>query len=246
MPRIPDEYLECAIYLYPTVEGAGKGEQSGGSGLLVYVPSKTHSDAGYIYAVTCSHVATDNPVIRLNTCKGDIGVLDYSGKWEHHANDDLAAVHMGALDTDQFKFKLLELQRFINQEIIYRFDIGPGDEVFMVGRFITEHNQQRNAPSVRFGNISMIYAEPVFNIETGKDQEGIAVEMRSIPGYSGSPVFVYTPFDEHHHPWSERRRITTWGTRQRQVPLSQINVRRSVAFRSRMGIPDNRRLRSEK
>jgi hypothetical protein len=44
------------------------------------------------------------------------------------------------------------------------------------------------------------------------------VGMRSIPGYSGSPVFAYTPFDEHHHCWSVRRKTAEGGAK----PISQI------------------------
>lgn len=39
----------------------------------------------------------------------------------------------------------------------------------------------------------MMPSEPVLNPETGIKQHSFLVEMRSLPGYSGSPVFVYSP-----------------------------------------------------
>jgi hypothetical protein len=45
-------------------------------------------------------------------------------------------------------------------------------------------------PSVRFGNISMMPKQPIKR-EDGSLQESLLVEARSLPGYSGSPVFFY-------------------------------------------------------
>lgn len=62
----------------------------------------------------------------------------------------------------------------------------------MVGRFVNHEGKQRNLPSVRFGNISMMPYEPV-RTSRGLLQEVFLVESRSLPGYSGSPVFL-APF----------------------------------------------------
>jgi len=68
--------------------------------------------------------------------------------------------------------------------------LGYGDDIFMVGRFITFDGKQRNTPVVRFGQISMLPAEPV-EVDGGRAQEEVfLVECRSIGGLSGSPVFV--------------------------------------------------------
>lgn len=63
-------------------------------------------------------------------------------------------------------------------------------DLFMVGRFISQGGRQRNLPSVRFGNISMMPLEKVKN-SFGLMVRIFLVECRSIGGYSGSPVFVY-------------------------------------------------------
>ena len=59
----------------------------------------------------------------------------------------------------------------------------------MIGRFINHEGKQKNLPTVRFGNISMMPDEPIAD-ENDIQQESFLVECRSIPGYSGSPVFV--------------------------------------------------------
>lgn len=51
--------------------------------------------------------------------------------------------------------------------------------------------RQRNTPTARFGNVAMSEPEPIVNQESRISQESFLVELRSLPGYSGSPVFAY-------------------------------------------------------
>ncbi len=208
MPRIDDNLLDCVIYLYESADHAKEGTASGGTGFLVVVKSETHKELEYIYAVSNSHVVRDyqSPVVRLNTHKGDTDVLNLkSDDWQHHPDgDDVAAVHLGGIDRRRYKFKVVPTELFITHEAIKNFEIGPGDEVFMLGRFIGHDGKQRNTPSVRFGNISMMPGEPIPHLK-GFNQESFVVETRSLGGYSGSPVFVHTPFDEHHFPGPKRK-----------------------------------------
>jgi hypothetical protein len=72
-----------------------------------------------------------------------------------------------------------------------KYDIGLGDETFMVGRFVNHEGIQRNSPSLRWGHISMLPSEPVYHPSNPRnEQESFLVEVYSLPGYSGSPVFV--------------------------------------------------------
>jgi hypothetical protein len=62
----------------------------------------------------------------------------------------------------------------------------------MVGRFINHEGKQRNAPLVRFGAIAQMPGEPIAYTLNGKyhEQQSIIADIRSIGGYSGSPVFL--------------------------------------------------------
>ena len=62
----------------------------------------------------------------------------------------------------------------------------------MVGRFINHEGRQQNTPSVRFGNIAMMPKEKIV-LKDGHLQECFLVEVRSLPGYSGSAVLIYSP-----------------------------------------------------
>jgi hypothetical protein len=69
-------------------------------------------------------------------------------------------------------------------------NFGVGDDVVMTGRFIGHDGRERNQPLARFGNVAMMPGELVEDAR-GLRVEAFLVEMRSLPGFSGSPVFVH-------------------------------------------------------
>jgi hypothetical protein len=78
---------------------------------------------------------------------------------------------------------------FVTKEFIEREKLGPGEDVFMVGRFIDHDGGPINRPAVRFGNISVMPA-PIQQ-PNGFMADCYCVDLHSRSGYSGSPVFIY-------------------------------------------------------
>ncbi|MEZ5933323.1 MAG: serine protease [Alphaproteobacteria bacterium] len=199
MPRINDQFLECVFYLYPSREAAEIGEQIGGTGFVAGVPSDVHEGVIYGYAVTNRHVAVDDGAscIRVNRCDGSVEVLEFDpAEWlVHPSGDDLAVIPLGGMVPGIHDVRLFDTSWFVTEESSNKLDIGPGDDVFMVGRFVHHDGKKRNQPSVRFGNISM-NASLIRQSRRGFEQLSYGVEMRSMGGYSGSPVFVCkSPWD---------------------------------------------------
>jgi hypothetical protein len=213
MPRIDDRILECIIYLYGTPGDAERGERVGGSGFFVGIPSEIFPSRSYVYAVTNSHIIreTQSPVIRLNRTDGSFEIVDVpADHWVHHPDgDDIAAVAVGGLNQEIHMVKWVPRSLFLTKELIAQYNIGPGDDTFVVGRFINHEGRQRNLPSVRFGHISMMPDEPLLH-ERGHLQESFVIETHSIGGYSGSPVFVsISPFS--WRPEGRDMKVTTFG-----------------------------------
>lgn len=199
MPRILDNWLDGTAYLYPSKKDAEEGVRSGGTGFLVGIRYRQLPFGYHIYAVTASHVVREgkSPVVRLNTHDGGTVILEKQlGDWHHHPDgDDVAACQIMAGDPARTLSFIAE-EYFITREIASHLDVGPGDDVFMVGRFIGHDGKQRNLPSVRFGNISMMPG--LVRNARGLDQESFMVEMKSLGGYSGSPVILWLlPNAEH-------------------------------------------------
>ena len=195
MPYIPSRLRDCALYLYPSESAAQEGQDSGGSGFLVGVPSLTVSGAFHFYAVTNEHVVRPtsgrpNPVIRL-TGKGgtaDIRNMRTRAWLEHPDGDDVAATAL-ALGHDS-RINWISRDDFITPVVVDQYMIGPGDECFMVGRLLRYDGRQRNEPILRFGNLAMM-PYPIPQLNRGRHQESFLVEMRTLSGFSGSPVIVY-------------------------------------------------------
>jgi hypothetical protein len=213
VPRISDMILDCVVYIYPSVNHAEAGEKWGGSGFLVGIPSEAHEDWNYIYCITNQHVVRpmQSPVIRLNTSDGSNDLIELTpDDWIYHQDgDDLAACPIAFRNPSYYKYSMIHPTMFITKETIDQQRIGPGDEVYMVGRFVNHQGQQQNTPVVRFGNISMADTQLIRN-EWGLLQESFLIETRSLSGFSGSPVFLFiSPLDVAPDDYGERE-PRTW------------------------------------
>src|SRR5262249_10266519 len=147
MPRIADDFLDCSLYLYPTLDDAKIGKRSGGSGFLVTVngiiagtpPDEAKEEPGYsshFYAVSNRHVAEKNPIVRLNTHDGRFDVIPISHEdWTFTDYDDIAVAPVQF--SQAYKFLSVNVVAFLSKETAASQDVGIGDEVFMVGRFIS-------------------------------------------------------------------------------------------------------------
>ncbi len=193
MPRIARRFLDCAIYLYPTVDKALQGHAAGGTGFILGVPLPTHHFAVATFAVAARHTVHQGgaSVVRLNAKNGGVDVRDLDPiEWfEHPDGDDVA---IAALDCDDsvHAFSYVPSIGLVTKDHIKYESVGIGDPVFMVGRFVNCDGDLTNAPSVRFGHLSMMPIGIEHPYYPGQ-QQSFAVEMLSRPGYSGSPVFTY-------------------------------------------------------
>jgi hypothetical protein len=214
MPKISPTFLQSVVYLYPDADSAERGERAGGTGFLVGVGPDKDEDVGRewvrderalnsaqasgawaLYVVTAAHVVRKgNPVVRMATWKGETRVLDLPlDAWYMHPDgDDVAVCPIGLADGHN-QIAFLPVSFVLSEEARDFQKFGPGDDVFFVGRFMGHDGKQRNTPTARFGNIAMSKPEPILNEESGVMQESLLVELRSLPGYSGSPVFAYYP-----------------------------------------------------
>lgn len=192
MPRLHDSNLLCVFYLYPSVEAAGSGERQGGTGFVVAFRSSEHEGMIYGYGITNAHVVRDygSPVIRFNRKDGSTDVWPLKSEdWITHPDgDDIAVTWLQADLFKQYDLAYIHAQEMCAlKSVIADYDVGVGDDVMTVGRFISHDGGLVNKPSIRFGNISMMPTTISFR---GVDQECYLVETRSLRGSSGSPVFL--------------------------------------------------------
>src|SRR5262245_34271386 len=160
--------LKTVVFLYESREDAERGERCGGTGFLISVLSDRFGEYGirHIHAITNNHVAVYNPkgspapVIRVNRKSGAPDIFEFGPeawifrpKWH-----DLAISPPLDIDNnknhDAVPLDWVAWSRTEQQE--KDDEIGPADDVFMVGRFIDYDGIETNAPAVRFGHISIM------------------------------------------------------------------------------------------
>jgi hypothetical protein len=189
VPRISEQFLDCVVYIYRDEQRAFAGDAIGGTGFLAGIPVEGFAHAASVFVVTNKHNIERGRAIRLNTVGGDIDVIEVdASNWiTHPEGDDIAIAGVGLDDRHQFRY--IGLHQLLSKEMAEGYNIGIGDDVFIVGRFIRYDGKQRNQPTVRFGAIAQMPGEKIL-FPDGREQESFLVEARSIAGYSGSPVFI--------------------------------------------------------
>jgi hypothetical protein len=205
--RVPDFILKCVGFVCEVEHRDSGGVPSGaphGTGFFVSVPCE-HPDmkakgASAVYFVTAKHVIDDLSGREIffsvnesggvkTTIEGIIG-----GRWWFHPTDKAADVAVAQVWPHRTADLIaVNIAQLATPEIMSALDIGVGDEIFSVGLFTPAEGIRKNVPIVRHGNIAMIPEEQI-QTEFGY-ADVYLVEARSLPGISGSPVFVRATID---------------------------------------------------
>jgi|SRR6185295_8516176 len=200
MPKLPDSFSKTIAYLYPSTEHAQEHSPYGGTAFIIGKPyfytlengGEVHT-AHILFLVSNRHVVKKqgHATARVNRLGGGIEPIPYEHTdWVvHPEGDDLAIIPLKktSIDCDT---SYIQQEDFITKEKVVEYELGLGEEIFMIGRFMAYQGREKNEPAARFGTISMMPV-PIWNEDIGKDQESFVVEMKSKEGFSGSPVMVY-------------------------------------------------------
>lgn len=185
VPRIDEGMLDTVAYLYASHEDAATGARGGGSGILLAIGRREH-----IYLATAKHVAKRSLALRANSWTTEPNVIDLDpARWIHHADgDDLSVYHLTAGPPTTHGLFAMDARCLLDEQAANEYAVGPGDDIYMIGRFIKVEGREKNTPAMRFGHIAMRPA----GIEHpgGFKQLSYLVELHSLPGYSGSAVFL--------------------------------------------------------
>ncbi|HME23651.1 MAG TPA: trypsin-like peptidase domain-containing protein [Acetobacteraceae bacterium] len=192
MPRIPPLLLQSSFYLYETRSDAENGEKIGGTGFFVGIQSDADASVHHTIAVTNWHVAVSGgaSVIRVNKAGGGVDIFELEpSDWTFNPmSHDIAAVPIPI--GEGHNCTVLTTAMFLTKERATSLEIAPGENVFMVGRFVDHDGKETNVPAVRFGHISMIPGAPIKQ-SNGASMESYCIDMHSRGGFSGSPVYAY-------------------------------------------------------
>jgi hypothetical protein len=191
--RVTDDLLKGTVFV-------GFENPSGfvplGTGFLGAI---RHKDLQIPCMVTARHVVDLVPkgkelLVRVNRKSGDCATIPLvrdHGLIHWVAANDIA-VYFIPLDFAIYDYKL----HYLNRDVIVNernnvWNPGIGDEVSIIGLYLSHYGNVKNVPIVRVGNIALMPGEPV-QTDVGYVQAYL-VETRSIAGLSGSLVLVQPP-----------------------------------------------------
>jgi hypothetical protein len=210
--RVPDLLTKCVAFVMYLPKGK-TDLQYAGTSFLVQVPL-TEPGRALQYMVTAWHVIAEISrksqdgfvYIRVNRENGEITqVKGRVADWRKHPADpfiDVAATPWQPHDFDESvqppKATLAPMDLipvgtnlFATSEVIATHKIGIGDDVFCIGLFSRFVGEAKNFPILRFGAVALMPDEPIPTKYFG-NVEGFLIEVRSVGGLSGAPVFVYS------------------------------------------------------
>lgn len=198
MGRVPDLVLHSVVFMYPSEEDARTGSQFGGSGFVLTVsfadedgnrPRMPHEiGPNHVYVVTNTHVARQCHIARIADASRPLIKTSF---WHDHPDgDDVSIAYLG-LKPDVYYNTAIDTSMLATKEGLERKFVGPGDDVFMVGRFIGLDTAPHNTTVHRRGVIALGGTVRVENPTMERHrQDSFVVEMHSRSGFSGSPVFL--------------------------------------------------------
>jgi len=155
---------------------------------------------GFQQLITARHVIEDGfagkewVYLRVNSVEGTPRVLrTLKSEWLFHPNRNVDIAFL-PMEISQERCDILHVDMedyVLTEQSIKDNDIGEGDDVFVVGAYVSRVGELKNLPIVRVGNIASMAVEPVWPASISRP--AYLIEVRSLGGLSGSPVFVHVP-----------------------------------------------------
>lgn len=187
---------------------ATKGQQSVGTVFILAQPDPADPKVSHYVLVTAAHVLEhitgEQATLVLRKAKDDgfeklphtiaIRAKD-EPLWVRHPAADVAAMRVAL--PKQADLKLVSTRLLGSDELLTRHQIGPGEELIVLGY---PHGAEANAagfPILRSGRIASYPLTPTAKTMT------FLLDFQVFPGNSGGPVFLYAPnrvYDEQKRP----------------------------------------------
>lgn len=200
--RIPPEILECVAFLFYKNMSRENAYEPVGTAFFVSIAEKEYK---HLYLVTAKHCldevrkyGAENIYVRINT-RGGVEYIEVTKneRWYFHPdNDDQNPVDVAVIqipiNPQSYKIGFIDSRMFLKSEDVRDGNVGIGDDAFITGIFSKYYgHEKKNLPIIRLGSIAMF---PADKVETKVGfLEAYLIEMRSVGGTSGSPVFFREP-----------------------------------------------------
>ncbi len=196
MPRLNHRFQHMVFFLYGRHPKTGEIVGPKGTGFFVGMESRGVWLMRHFYAVTCHHVAVSGggSIIRINTQDGGSRFIEFEpDEWQFIPNgDDMCAVDVTDRLANSDDFSVLPPNLVAWKDFLADEFVGIGEDGFMLGLFADHAGKRQNLIASRFGNLSLLaHDDETIEQPNGIKRPSHIFDMRSRPGFSGSPVFIY-------------------------------------------------------
>jgi hypothetical protein len=195
---IQPEIKKCVVYLSYVSK---HGKKWAGTGFFVSEPFVEIPEFSVTYLVTSKHLiegikkkSIDGKVnVRINLIDGGNKSLSSEiDEWKYHNDESVdVAVLSWTPKNGIFDHAFIGPNLDLTAKVIKDEQINVGDEVFLTGLFHRHKGENRNLPIIRVGNIAMMPDEKVWVGNGFAYIDAYLIDLISIEGLSGSPVFVH-------------------------------------------------------
>jgi hypothetical protein len=196
MPRLNPRFKHMAFFLYGRSPQTGRIVGPLGTGFFIGLEADRVWYLRHHYAVTCYHVAVKvgASIIRINTKDGSSRFIELEPhEWQFiRGGDDICAVDITDRITDQDEYSVIPPGLVTWKDFITDEQVEIGEDGFMLGLFADHPGKKQNLVAARFGNLSLLAHDGELIEQPNEIKRPSHIfDMRSRPGFSGSPVFIY-------------------------------------------------------
>jgi hypothetical protein len=129
--------------------------------------------------------------VGLNPSNGSAEWIETTiGDWMLPQNENLDLALLPRTFNELADHLYLPARLILSDQDVTALNVGIGDEVFACGLFSIHPGENRILPVIRVGNVSRYPAEKLHTDKFGTI-EAFLIELRSLGGLSGSPVFIH-------------------------------------------------------
>jgi hypothetical protein len=195
---IPEAVLQCVAYLVKPGSAASGDEANRpiGTGFFIGHQYAQRLNRRYVFLVTSKHVLFDENgilhtklLLRMNrkdtNRANDFDIIKQDA-WFVHPDEEAVDLAVQPVVPREAKFLYVRSSDFVTKDLFKERNIGIGDDVFYAGLLSYHSGHETIVPIVRFGRLALITNEKTVD---GKYYHFI--DAGSIPGHSGSPVFLW-------------------------------------------------------
>jgi hypothetical protein len=205
--RVPDLIAHNPVFLAVEIDDQPR---MAGTGFVIGVASERNPEVTYGYLVTARHCVEkarqhgplgarvnrrrDPGPVTLAPDSWVVGGSELFGPledWTFHddPSNDVAVIPFMP-STQENMVVIVQHESCATAAVVEREQIGIGDDLIVVGLFSAHHGRDINRPIVRAGNIAAMPNEPIADPLGGLSYDAYLVEVRSVGGLSGSPVWM--------------------------------------------------------